>query len=254
VDTSVDPLGVNDVIRFHIGAGLQVIQVSGTPIDDLTNPVTIDGTAPGDLPDQQIDVDGSLLLAAATPGNGVTVKKTDTIKNMEYSNYLGFGIWVQATAGGSTIAGNTVANNTKDGIRIDSNGNTIQGNSIDYNGGNGISLNSAKNNTIGGSRDLRTGSAGNEIIGNSGDGILITATNQGAADNNKIQGNNVGIASGGFLEGLIVVGGQKTGNRANGVEIAGTAASTTIGGATSDLRNVISANAKDGILLRSTGG
>src|SRR5262249_30625509 len=138
-------------------------------------------------------------------------------------------------------AGNLISGNGTDGVLITGGSNQVLGNFIGTNAagiaavanlGNGINV-QGSGNTIGG-----TGSgAGNLISGNSGDGLLI------ATSGNLALGNFIGTTAGGF---------HSLGNRANGIEVAGN--NNMIGGTAAGARNVISGNAKIGVLISGGGG
>ncbi|WP_169978199.1 beta strand repeat-containing protein [Tautonia rosea] len=144
-------------------------------------------------------------------------------------------------------AGNLVAHNGGDGIRIQgpgTTGNLVAGNfvGVDVTGtiarenlDTGIEINNATLNTIGG-----TGvGMGNLISGNRGDGILLA--NAGAA-NNLIQGNRIGTNASGT---------SALPNQEDGIEING-GLNNTIGGAAAGAGNLISGNGSDGIELERT--
>ncbi len=143
------------------------------------------------------------------------------------------------TIGGSTAAERNIISNNVEGIEINSNNNTVQGNYIgtDITGtldrGNrsddGVEIqNGATGNLIGG-----TGaSEGNLISGNAQNGILING-----ADNNTVEGNLIGTDVTGTLD---------LGNSGQGIRIESSTGST-IGGATTAARNVISGNNGSGI-------
>jgi hypothetical protein len=132
-------------------------------------------------------------------------------------------------------AGNRIAGNNGAGIRIDSGtGNRVAGNDIGAllnpstvlgNGGDGIVL-SATNTTIGGPDPADA----NYIDASGGDGIRLTA----GADNNSILGNVIGqvrtlVGSGNLGHGIHLVnasnntinGGNVAGNRLDGIRIEG---------------------------------
>ncbi|WP_161602412.1 beta strand repeat-containing protein [Tautonia marina] len=141
-------------------------------------------------------------------------------------------------------AGNLIAHNGGDGIRIQgpgTTGNLVAGNfvGVDVTGtialeniDTGIEINNATFNTIGG-----TGPGlGNLISGNRGDGILLA--NAGAA-NNTIQGNRIGTNA---------LGTAAIPNQEDGIEVNG-GLNNTIGGAAAGAGNLISGNGSDGIEL-----
>ncbi len=93
---------------------------------------------------------------------------------------------------------------------------------------------------IGGTNDIIGGSAPgarNVISGNTNDGVLLDS----GANSNQVLGNYIGTN----------VGGSSALSNSIGIEIAGT--QNTIGGSVSAVRNLLSGNSGDGILIDSTG-
>jgi hypothetical protein len=142
---------------------------------------------------------------------------------------------------GGTVpgSGNLIAANGI-GILITGSVNTVQGNVIGTNvagnsalgNGEGIAIEGfGTNNLIGGT----TPGAGNQISGNTKDGLLI------AANGNIVQGNLIGTDS----TGTAAVG-NKTGIEIN------SGVNNTIGGTDPGARNIISGNTGDGIFLNSS--
>jgi parallel beta-helix repeat protein len=153
---------------------------------------------------------------------------------------------------GSTVAGNVIVANRGDGIDLYNSGtnkNLVAGNWIGTgadgltpggNKGNGVVIaRGARGNTIGVSTVSEvTGSAGNVIAYNGGDGVdILDPTTM----KNVVAGNWIGTGSANIAEG----------NTGNGVVI-GNAPSNTIGGGTAGTGNVISANAKNGVVITGT--
>jgi hypothetical protein len=155
------------------------------------------------------------------------------------------------TVGGSSAgAGNVIAGNGSDGVEIAGTGssnNAVQGNLIGTqangatgygNGANGVLISAASAspvNTVGGSTATPGTGAGNVISGNTTNGVQVSAN----ADGTLVRGNLIGLSAGGA---------SALGNGTNGVHFTGTI-NSTVGGATSDLRNVISGNGSNGVLL-----
>ncbi len=169
---------------------------------------------------------------------------TDLMGTSAVANGIGIEVSVSApnTIGGTTGAvTNVVSGNRGAGILIDTvSGVQVQGNFIgtDRTGtkalANSVGIqDSGNNNTLGGT----VNGAGNIISGNNNDGVLLSSS----ASGNLVLGDVIGLD----FKGINGVG-----NAANGVEVAGT--SNTIGGPLAGLRNIISGNAMDGILLDST--
>ena len=236
----------------------------------------------GDNAKLAIELNGT--NAGAT--NGLTLasgSSGSTVKGLAINGFSQLGIWLQSGSDGNTIAGNfigtditgTTAKSNYQGIYIQSanniiggttaalrniisgnlgNGvfletsatnNLVQGNYIgtDKNGtvalpnGNGVELRGS-NNTIGGS----TVAARNIISGNIGNGIYIPF-----GDNNKIQGNYIGVD---------VTGNNALGNQYKGIHIQLSANNNIIGTDSDGVNdategNVISANRNDGITIDS---
>lgn len=161
------------------------------------------------------------------------------------------GIYLQSnnnTVGGDeTIDRNTISGNTNNGIDILGTGNLIQGNYIGLNStggstgvgntGHGIYVN-GDSNTIGGSN----AGEGNLISANSTSGVTIDS------EFNTISGNLVGVNKNG--DGAFPNATGFIGNRA-GIVLSGN--NNVVGGETSIERNIVSGNARDGILVFSTG-
>ncbi len=166
--------------------------------------------------------------------------------------FAGVGIFGGASNNiiGSAGSGNVISGNAAQGVVVSNsgtNGNVISGNIIGLNafgnsalanGFSGIGIfGGAQNNTIGG----LTSNAGNIISGNSNQGIAIS--NSGT-NGNVVQGNFIGVNSG---------GGTAFPNAFEGVAIFGGASNNTIGGLTSSARNIISGNTGAGISIGNSG-
>ncbi len=131
-----------------------------------------------------------------------------------------------------------------DGIEVLSADNVIEGNFIGLrldgtnilgNAGNGILITGAAGNTIGGT----TAGARNVISGNSGDGVELSGV---GASNNVVAVNFIGTDAGGTLD---------RGNNADGVLLNG-APGNLIGGVTTASRNVISGNNSEGVTIQNS--
>lgn len=156
------------------------------------------------------------------------------------------------TIGGLTAAArNVISGNFNDAIAVTNpgSGDVIEGNYIGIdaagttavpmypgssgNGGDGINLNSTGPSTTTG---LTVGGgasgAGNVISGNQGDGVFIQD-----ASGNAVTGNLIGTDAAGTAA---------VGNLADGIQVAGNSSNNSFGGA-GTARNVISANAGDGV-------
>ncbi|MEW6730390.1 MAG: CARDB domain-containing protein [Acidobacteriota bacterium] len=256
------------------------------PLPTITKDVTIiDGatqtTATGDTntAGPEIIIDGSL---SSTGANGITLNSnSNQIKNVIISNFFGgAGILInggrnntvtgcyiganengQATAGnqtgirltggantntigGLTANGNVISGNINEGIVITgvgSDANIVSGNFIGVdatstrnqlpNLGDGLVISSgAKANVIGGA----TANMANIIAGNLRNGIVIMGN---GTMGNLIQGNFIGTIGNGVARG----------NGQSGITILDGADSNTIGGAQTNLGNMIAFNAGNGI-------
>ncbi len=209
------------------------------------------------------------------------------------SGNVGYGVVVSAGTSDNRIAGNFIGldstgnsgpGNQRDGIAVlgDANNNFIggdslpEGNIISGNWGNGITLagSGVANNRVDGNL-IGTNQAGYEAVGNLSDGIYIA---DGAHDNqiggtqlesgNLISGN---AASGVHLSGPTVMYNLLTANwiglsragygyvsngwltNGDGVTIDGGANYNIVGGTTSALRNIISANYRFGVGIQGEG-
>ncbi|MCS6804334.1 MAG: right-handed parallel beta-helix repeat-containing protein, partial [Blastocatellia bacterium] len=162
-------------------------------------------------------------------GNGVFV-------NDSRSNRIG---------GTTDAARNVISQNGGSGVFIldtMATGNLVQGNLIGTdasgaaaagNGDSGVLIVNAATNTVGGV----TAGAANIIAANGGNGVEIAGSGTTAAGN-VVQGNFIGTNSNNATN---------LGNVGNGV--ASEATRTTIGGTTASARNVISGNRSNGVLL-----
>jgi hypothetical protein len=184
----------------------------------------------------RIVLDGSALTGGGVgiriTSAGNAVKQLIIIMFGGTSGTTGIGIRINnATATGNIIAGNYIGNrpgdpaaypNVRAGIQIDAG---ATGNFI------GIGTNPGDRNVI----------SGNGNLTSRGDGILVQN-----APNNTIQGNYIGL---GLNASFATIALPNTGNGIDVVESGG----TIIGGAQSTLRNTISGNGMDGILLTGAG-
>src|SRR5262249_3559989 len=157
----------------------------------------------------------------------------------------GYGLLIQVatnnTIGGTAPgAGNLISGNASIGVVIveNSTGNVVQGNLIGTdvtgtvaigNASGGVAITgSASNNTIGGP----VAGARNVISGNNQGGVAINNTN-GAANNNTVQGNYIGLK---------VNGSEALGNQFDGLDLASVSGNNVVG-------NVVSGNGAGGISL-----
>lgn len=200
-----------DLISFNIpGSGIPVIRPTrALPV--ITNPVTIDGTT---QPSGLVELNGARAGIAV---DGLTIASGQSvIRGLVIHRFDKNGIRIE-NAGGNIIEGNFIG--------TDATGTLASGNTFD-----GILINTP-GNMIGGS----IAAARNVIAGNGSDGIEISTA---AAVGNIIRGNHIGTNA----AGTAVIP-----NAFHGVHING-APNTTVGGATSLARNLISGN-WDGIRI-----
>jgi CSLREA domain-containing protein len=187
--------------------------------------------------------------------DGVLILDTTATKNVVQGNFIGTdsashplpngvdGVGIRAGASSSTLTGNVISGNVGVGVRLSDTGTTmnlVQANFIGCdaagagavpNGLDGVDfVKGASGNTIGGVGQ------GNVISGNALDGIFFS---DAATTGNMVQGNFIGTNKDGTAP---------LPNQLNGVGIVG-AASNTIGGNAMGAGNVISANARDGVLI-----
>ena len=205
-----------DKISFSIGTGARTISPSKA-LPGLGDGTTLDATTqPGYAGKPLVTLNGS----GAGSANGLKI-----------------------TGGGCTIRGFVIKNFGIDGILIvGSGGNTVAGNYIGNDGsaaaGNkehGILVQSP-NNTIGGTK----ASDRNVISGNAVTGVFCYTLK---AAHNHIEGNYIGTDA---------TGGKAIANGRNGVQME-SAADNTVGGIGAQFRNVISGNARDGIIFVNEG-
>ena len=210
-------------------------------------------------------LDGNPNVISANGEDGVATTGSGTTGNLVQGNLIGTDITGSAPLGnalrgvliyggasdntiGGTLSGtvNVISANGEDGVGIadgGSDGNVVLGNYLgtDISGnnplGNGwrgvVIWNNAQGNTVGG---MATG-AGNIIADNGTGGVWIT----GATDN-VVQGDTIGLNLGGTTA---------LGNLWAGIQIDSDSDGNTVGGATVAVRNVISGNVGDGVLIES---
>ncbi len=277
--SNTDTPGPN-MIDFAIsGSGVQTI-IPTSPLPTITTPVLIDGTTQsGYAGAPLIQLDGT---NAGSKANGLTITAgSTTVKALEITHWGGAGVVLsgaskdtisddyigtdgssalpngngitvssqQNTIGGAT-SGNVISGNSAFGLIISGSGaknNVVEGSSIgtDLSGSTALAnhvagvfvAGKATGNTIGGTA---TG-AGNLISGNGSDGVDITGA---GTRSNVVEGNYVGPD---------ITGASALGNGNEGVAVYGGATKNIVGGATAAARNVVSANAHDGVAVDGKG-
>ncbi len=191
------------------------------------------------------------LLLRNFPDDGIRVNGDDNIIACNTLTNNG-GQAIDVTGSDNRIGGtahterNVIINGGSHGVRIGDSGtrNKVQGNYIGVagdgmtaaaNAGSGVYINAGGTNRVGGGVTL----AGNVISGNTEHGILLA----GGGGDNQIWGNIIGLDASGLAP---------MGNGSSGVRIFDSVAANDIGGENDGRRNVISANAGQGIYLESS--
>jgi parallel beta-helix repeat protein len=201
-----------DTIRFAIpGAGAHTIKATATL--GVTHPVVMDGWSqggPGYTGAPLVELDGSLA------GGSI-------------------GLYLAATAAGSTIDGLAIDNYGGTGLRLDGANNTlVEGNYIGVTPAGGAAGN--------GNQGIRMTASGctlldNVISNNALTGVWVLGDGTGNADNNVLQGNEVGTDPTGNVampngnQGVLVQGAAP-----------GTANNNLLGGVGAGLGNIIAAS------------
>ncbi len=215
----------------------------------------------------------SFAIGVSGAGSGLVIQANKIGTNATGTAAIpnGQGIYIDSTNGfliGGTApgAGNQISGNVTSAITIGStSGGSIEGNLVgtDATGtlaipnGTGapwgavILANSASNVTIGGT----SAAAANVISGNDETGIVLSdaysrtgavilPSASGVNQGNTIEGNDIGVTAGGS---------SPLPNQGDGIEVAGTAIGTTIGGTAAGQGNVISGNSVNGIQIDASG-
>jgi hypothetical protein len=210
----------NDAVSFAIGSGAKTIAPL-TALPTITDPLTLDATTqPGYAGKPLIELSGAKLAATNNTTGLVVTAGSSTVKGFVINRFGGNGVSL-LSRGGNTVSGNYIGTNSA-------------GTAAAANKGQGI-LVQTPGNVIGGN----TAAGRNVISGNGKNGIqLYTA----AASGNQVRGNYIGTNAAGTAG---------VGNGKIGVSVG--SPNNTIGGPTPSYRNVISANATDGILIAGAG-
>ena len=211
--------GGADTVAFAIGSGAKTINLAkGLPA--LGDQLTLDAsTQPGYAGKPLITLNGAGAGASADglkiTGSGVSVR------GLVINRFGGSGMLVLGK-GGNRI--------TNCYVGTDANGTAASANNA-----HGILLQSP-NNVVGGAKAADR----NVISGNGSTGVFVYTS---AASGNVISGNFIGTDASGAA---------KIANARNGVQIDG-AANNRVGGIKGGERNVISGNARDGVLIVNAG-
>lgn len=245
------------------GCYLGLDSTGTSAVTNKYNPLIISGGASGNT------VGGTNVAArnvlSGSAYQGLVIRDTGTRSNLVQGNFIGLnaagsaalpnawaGLEIYGGAQANTIGGTTdtalniISGNLKQGVAIsgtNTTGNVVAGNFIGLNpAGNAALPNAwaglqifggAKSNLIGGT----SAAARNLISGNTLQGA--TVSDPGTVGN-VIAGNYIGLNA---------AGSAAVPNGWSGIQFFGGAQSNTLGGATSDARNIISGNTFQGIAL-----
>ena len=263
-----------DTIEFSLGGGTPRIVKQGGADWVATSPVTINGNTGGAT---------RVHLDAQGIGNTLIVRGgSSAIRNLVITG--GSAAVAVATNGGNIFEGNwigldptgtTAPGNPGQGLFVTSSMNTIGGtaggarNVISGSGLSGIEIRNATGNRVLGNY-IGTDATGTVDLGNALSGVYLELAGNTiiggtvAGSRNVISGNGDTVTGGIFanISPNLVVQGNYIGTTATGNTALGNAgpgvrmvsgANDIIGGATASARNVIAANATDGVIIRSIG-
>jgi CSLREA domain-containing protein len=275
-----------DTINFAIPAGQEPVITPATQLPTITGPVTINGySQPGAQPNTRaVGTDAVLKIvlsgASAPNAEGLVIGASNsTVKGLVINRWF-YGIYIDGlNSTGNRIAGNFIGTDPSgtqsagnyDGVRLRyGSNNTVGGTSaaqrnvISGNLFSGVSLGDGDTtaNRVSGNY-IGTDASGTKDLGNSEQGVYVHGRNNvvggtTAGERNVISANN--------HEGVLISGSDATGNKVTGNYIGTDASGTnglgnstdgvrisapnnTVGGATAGERNVISANAYQGVRL-----
>ncbi|HEX8999786.1 MAG TPA: putative Ig domain-containing protein, partial [Blastocatellia bacterium] len=277
------PAGVAglDTIYFYIGTGTPTINILGSQLPTILQPVIIDGSQ---CQSTRVELNGA---GAGSNARGFLITAgNSTIRSMVINRFTESAISI-ATGGGNVIencylgtnsTGTAALGNGRDGVRIASSPNNRIG-----------SLNSTVRNLISGNNEYGilisfAGATGNQVLGNyiglHVNGTQAIGNGLGGVRINDAQNNLIGGTSGGArnyisgnvldgvfllgpnatgnvvqnnLIGIAAVGAAPLGNGRDGVQIDG-ARDNLIGGATTIAGNDIANNARAGVLVTDSAG
>ncbi len=239
----------NNVISGNRGYGIHAAQVANqaTPIaNDLTITDNYIGT----------NQDGTeAVVGGASPselvgdgqsfGNSADGIFLDTVGNTLAANVQISGNIVSGNhANGIDLLDSSMISIVNNKIGVASSGDSQPGLSTsDFgNASNGVFINQSSEITIGGELDFA-----NIIAGNHSSGVFISGSASSTANSNSITGNYIGMGTDGQGNFAVVP------NAVAGI-ILSNADDNQIGGSDASLRNVISGNSLDGILLVNNAG
>src|SRR5436190_3226156 len=273
-----------DIIQFSLTPNTRTISPSAS-LPTITDPIIIDGSSqPGFSDTPLIELNGQLAGSAVT-GLRITAGSS-SVRSLIINRFTSHGVEI-ADKGTNLLEGNIIVldpsgslarANIVNGILITNAANNIVGgtssssrNVISGNGLNGVYIggsnafgNQVLNNFIGlstsglnkvgnGQNGVFINSSPSNQIGNASGGGNIISGNQGSGINIVILGGGVTAignrVSGNYI-GLDVTGQKAISNSLHGIFI-GHVSQTVIGGTSPAERNVISGNARDGVILDS---
>lgn len=250
-----------DSIVFAVGGGTPTINVMGSPLPTIIEPVVIDGNTGGSLRVALLNggagyfADGLTITAGGSTirglviygvgGSGIVLRTNggNVIENCHIGvvgSITMFGVLIDNSPnniiGGATADKRNVITENGLGVLIrgsSATGNKVIGNylgtdvtgTLDFGSSGGVFINNAPNNIIGGT----TSGERNLISGSNSEGVTIFGT---GATGNKVIGNYIGTD---------VTGLKYLGNNFGGVRIQ-EAPNNIIGGTTAGERNIISGN------------
>ncbi len=221
-----------DRIVFNIaGEGTHTIQPASA-LPPITSALILDGTSePGYTATPVVELAGTLAGAGV---HGLEIASSGAgsiIRGLAINRFLGNGVLINGSND------NLLQSNF---IGTDVSGTVALGNSLA-----GVMV-KGKSNAIGGASAIVSGKLtgfGNLISGNLGGGVYVNA-GEGASSDNVVQGNFIGTN---------VSGSQALGNGDMDGMVLESATGTQVGGRQASLRNVISGNLSNGIVVSASG-
>ena len=276
-----------DSIQFDIAGSPKVI-APASPLPPIVERLSINGWSQAGTVANTLTVGSDAVfkivldgLNAGAGANGLELTgENSNIFGLVIQRFSGSGILISGTknkAFGNLIGTNTagtVARGNGVGVTITGDQNTVGGgfasrrNVISGNAAHGVVIDGAGavGNTISNSY-VGTDKSGTADLGNGGSGVRVGATSSNivgvgsVADRNVISGNAqsgvtfVGTTNSsivGNLVGIDAAGTQALGNAFNGIHLVNASNGNTIGGSVTQLRNVVSANDGDGIVISAS--
>jgi parallel beta-helix repeat protein len=279
-------IAVVDVPSIRIGGGSSIERnvVSGNESHGIVVTSTLaEGAANSRISSNYVGLDASGTAAIGNAGDGIRIEGVGAVSATIVSNVVaanaGAGIRVTGDASSAVISANTIGldaaasaapdpdfGNKEDGVRLEGGsghlvgGDAIDANVVAQNFGNGIVASATDAATIA-ANIVGTNLAGASGLGNSGDGIVVdnavgttirlnlSSGNGGSGVSVSGDGSSATAIVGNFI-GTSIGGITALPNSQHGVSVS-EAAGTTIGGATTADRNVISGNIQKGVSIAS---